>query len=61
MEATIVEGGMDNQIRTTSKVAVDMSKFLATRSIKMAGQGVMEDDSNMFKVRIHLMLAIGWF
>ena len=56
-----MEGVMDNRILTTSKVVVDMSKFLATHTIKMAGQGVMEDGSHTDKVRINLMLAIGRF
>lgn len=47
-----MEGGMDNRILTISKAVLDMSKFLAILSTKMAGQGVMEDGSHTDKVRI---------
>lgn len=54
-----MEGDMDNRILMTSKVAVDTSKLVATHlNNKMASQGLMEDDSNTDKVRIHSMLAI---
>ena len=50
---------MDNRILTTSKVEVDMSKYQATLTSKMAGQGAMEDSSHTDKVRINPILAIG--
>ncbi len=56
-EVIPVEGVTGNQIPTINKVAIDMSRCLATRSnnkaeIHMPSQGLMEDDSNTDKVRI---------
>lgn len=57
-----MEEDMDNRILTTSKVEVDMSKYLATHTSKMAGQGAMEDgSSHTDKVRINPILGIGRF
>lgn len=53
-----MEGGMGSRILIPSQVEIDMSKLLATHlnnkmEINMASQGVMVDDSNTDKVRIH--------
>lgn len=60
-EAIIMEADMDNRILTTRKVVVDMSRYPVTHTIKMAGQGVMEDGSNTDKVRINPTRALSWF
>jgi hypothetical protein len=57
-EVITVEGVTGNQIPTTNRVAIDMSRFLATHSnnkaeIHTPSQGLMEDESNMDKVSIY--------
>lgn len=63
-EVITTEGDMGSRILTASQVVIDMSKLLATHSnnkmeINMASQGVMVDDSNTDKVRLHPKLAVG--